>query len=173
MEFSGRMCAAACAAACAVLLAWPAAAQETVAFGSVSGRVVDSQGAVVPAARVTARQLDTNQIVALESDGAGRFRFPYLRVGPYEIVVSRAGFADATRTLTVTVGSAFDLPVALPLAGLDTTVQVAAAAPVIEAARSQLAGTVLSQEHGAEHTYHELYVRSETGLGSEKALVSH
>ena len=146
MDFSGRMCAAACAAACAVLLAWPAAAQETVAFGSVSGRVVDGQGAVVPAARVTARQLDTNQIVALESDGAGRFRFPYLRVGPYEIVVSRAGFADATRTLTVTVGSAFDLPVALPLAGLDTTVQVAAAAPVIEAARSQLAGTVLSQE---------------------------
>jgi cation/acetate symporter len=33
-------------------------------------------------------------------------------------------------------------------------------------------GTVLSREHGAEHTYHELYVRSETGLGSEKALVS-
>jgi cation/acetate symporter len=34
-------------------------------------------------------------------------------------------------------------------------------------------GTVLSTERGAERTYHELYVRSETGLGSEKALVSH
>jgi cation/acetate symporter len=33
-------------------------------------------------------------------------------------------------------------------------------------------GTVLSTEHGAERSYHELYVRSETGLGSEKALVS-
>src|ERR687888_73869 len=33
-------------------------------------------------------------------------------------------------------------------------------------------GTVLSTERGAERTYHELYVRSETGLGSEKALVS-
>jgi cation/acetate symporter len=32
-------------------------------------------------------------------------------------------------------------------------------------------GTVLSTERGAEHTYHELYVRSETGLGAEKALV--
>jgi cation/acetate symporter len=32
-------------------------------------------------------------------------------------------------------------------------------------------GTVLSTEHGAERTYHELYVRSETGLGAEKALV--
>jgi cation/acetate symporter len=34
-------------------------------------------------------------------------------------------------------------------------------------------GTILSSERGAERTYHELYVRSETGLGSEKALVEH
>jgi cation/acetate symporter len=34
-------------------------------------------------------------------------------------------------------------------------------------------GTVLSTERGAERTYHELYVRSETGLGAEKALVHH
>ena len=143
MEISRRMRAAACAAACAVLLAWPAAAQETVAFGSVSGRVVDEPG------RRGARGACDGAPARHQSDRRARirrrrpFRFPYLRVGPYEIVVSRAGFADATRTLTVTVGSAFELPVALPLAGLDTTVQVAAAAPVIEAARSQIAGTVL------------------------------
>jgi cation/acetate symporter len=32
-------------------------------------------------------------------------------------------------------------------------------------------GTMLSTERGAERSYHELYVRSETGLGAEKALV--
>jgi cation/acetate symporter len=32
-------------------------------------------------------------------------------------------------------------------------------------------GTMLTKEHGAERTFHELHVRSETGLGSEKALV--
>ncbi len=31
-------------------------------------------------------------------------------------------------------------------------------------------GTVLSREHGAERTYQELFVRSETGLGAEKAV---
>ena len=31
-------------------------------------------------------------------------------------------------------------------------------------------GTVLSRERGAERTYHELYVRSETGLGAERAF---
>jgi len=30
---------------------------------------------------------------------------------------------------------------------------------------------VLSKERGAERSYHELYVRSETGLGAERALV--
>ena len=31
-------------------------------------------------------------------------------------------------------------------------------------------GTMLSTEHGAERSFHELYVRSETGLGAERAL---
>lgn len=31
-------------------------------------------------------------------------------------------------------------------------------------------GTLLSSERGTDRSFHELYVRSETGLGSEKAL---
>src|SRR3954466_16170541 len=31
-------------------------------------------------------------------------------------------------------------------------------------------GTMLTREHGAERTFHELYVRSETGLGAERAI---
>jgi cation/acetate symporter len=34
-------------------------------------------------------------------------------------------------------------------------------------------GTMLSTERGAERTYHELFVRSEAGLGAEKSLVRH
>jgi cation/acetate symporter len=34
-------------------------------------------------------------------------------------------------------------------------------------------GTMLSHEHGTERTFQQLHVRSETGLGSEKALVLH
>src|SRR5689334_8800728 len=108
-------------AACVVLLPAVAVAQETVNFGSIGGRVADEQGAVVPGARVVARQLETNQSTELESDGSGRFRFPYLRVGRYEIVASRDGFAEARRPITVTIGSAFELPITLRVAGVDTT----------------------------------------------------
>ena len=34
-------------------------------------------------------------------------------------------------------------------------------------------GTMVSKERGAERSFHELYVRSETGLGAEKALPGH
>jgi hypothetical protein len=121
-------------------------AQETINYASVSGRVADAQGAVVPGARVSARQTATNVVADTVSDSEGRFRFPYLRVGPYEIRVQLEGFNDAVRTLTLTVGSAFDLSISLTVAGLDTTVTVAAEAPLLEAARSQIAGTVPQAE---------------------------
>jgi len=123
-----------------------AAAQETVSQASISGRVTDPQGAIVPGAVVTARQTETNLIAETTTDQAGRFRFPYLKVGPYQVTVHLQGFADATRALTLTVGSAFDLPVELAVAGVTTDVTVTGQGTVLEAARSQIAGTVSQTE---------------------------
>jgi hypothetical protein len=122
------------------------AAQETIASASISGRVTDPQSRVVPGAQVVARQLQTNVTTETLTDQDGRYRFPYLKVGPYEITVHLDGFKDAVRRLTLTVGSAFDLPIAIALAGLDTTVTVTGDATVLEAARSQIAGTVSATE---------------------------
>jgi len=121
-------------------------AQETINSASVSGRVTDPQGGVVPGAQVMARQTETNVAAETTTGQDGRFRFPYLKVGPYAIKVHLQGFADATRALTLTVGSAFDLPVALTVGGLDASVTVTAEAIVLEAARSQIAGTVSQTE---------------------------
>jgi len=129
-----------------ITLVLPASAQETVNQASVSGRVLDPQGAVVPGAQVTARHTQTNLTAETTTDSGGRFRFPYLRVGPYEITVHLEGFADLARSLTVTVGSAFDLPVTLAVAGVTADVTVTGQATVLEAARSQIAGTVSQTE---------------------------
>jgi len=133
-------------ALCVVASAHVAAAQETVNFASISGRVTDPQGAAVPGAKVTARQTETNVTAETVTDQQGRFRFPYLKVGPYEIKIRLQGFAEATRTLTLTLGSAFELPVPLKVASLDTSVTVTGEATVLEAARSQIAGTVSQTE---------------------------
>src|SRR5262249_22574896 len=92
------------------------------------------------------RQVDTNLLSAAETDHEGRFRFPFLRVGRYEVVVKHSGFADATQSLTLTVGAAFELPVQLALASTQTAVLVNDDAAVLESARSHIAGTVTRTE---------------------------
>ena len=88
-------------------------AQETVNYASVSGRVADPTGGVIRDAQVTARHVATNVTNTAKTDGEGRFRFPYLNVGTYEIKVRHGGFTDFAQSLTVTVGSAFEMPITL------------------------------------------------------------
>jgi hypothetical protein len=93
------LCAACGAAA-------PALAQQSIDLASLNGRVLDPSGATVPAAQITARHTQTNLTHTVVADGEGRFRFPYLRIGPYEITIRQRGFEDAIRHLTVTAGAA-------------------------------------------------------------------
>lgn len=118
------------------LLCW---AQETINNATVGGRVTDPSGAVVAGARVTARHVDTNLVTTTETDREGLFRFPYLRLGAFEVTVTKDGFAPASRSLALSVGSAFDLPIALAVASGRTVDTVTAEAAVLEGARSQIA----------------------------------
>lgn len=121
-------------------------AQESITSASVSGRVLDPSGAVVRGAAVEARQTDTNVKTATESDNEGRFRLPYLRPGGYEIMVRQAGFSDAIRSLTVSAGSAFEVPIALTVSASKEAITVQSDAAMIDAARTQIAGTVSQTE---------------------------
>ena len=76
-------------------------AQETINQATISGRVLDSQGAAVPGATVSVRQTDTNVTVQAITEADGRFRFPYLKIGPYELRAKLQGFKDNARTLVV------------------------------------------------------------------------
>jgi Carboxypeptidase regulatory-like domain len=123
-------------------------AQDAITLASVSGRVTDPTGSVVPGAHVSARRTETNRTSATLTDGEGRFRLPYLKVGAYEVTVSHPGFAQTVRPVVLTVGSAFELEVTLSVAGDQSSVTVEAEAAVIETARTQIAGTVSQAEVG-------------------------
>ncbi|HMZ22800.1 MAG TPA: carboxypeptidase-like regulatory domain-containing protein, partial [Blastocatellia bacterium] len=75
---------------------WQVNAQSTA--GAISGVVTDQQGAVVANAAVTARNVGTNESRSATTDGDGRYRFPNLSVGSYEITVQARGFAKYVRT---------------------------------------------------------------------------
>ncbi len=104
--------------------------------------MTDPSGGVIPGAEVTARHTDTNVTASAPTDEDGRFRFPYLSIGPYVITVRQQGFRETTRSLTLVAGAACELPVSLTLGGMDTNVTVTGRTELLEAARSQIAGTV-------------------------------
>ena len=131
---------------CALGAAGITSAQEAVNYASIGGLVTDPSGAVVDGAQVTARQIETNLTSGGTTDRDGRFRFPYLKVGQYEVTIHQQGFADVTRSLSLSVGSAFELPISLTVAAAASNVTVAGDAVVLEAARSEIASTVSTNE---------------------------
>jgi Carboxypeptidase regulatory-like domain/TonB dependent receptor-like, beta-barrel len=123
-----------------------ALAQQTINYASASGRVTDPSGAVVSGAQVIARETETNLSSMTSTDQEGRFRFPYLKPGQYEISVSAPGFAEIKRAVTLTVGAAFDLPLSLNVAAVKTDVNVTSEQAVLETARTQISGNVVQAE---------------------------
>src|SRR5215475_10583282 len=123
-----------------------ALAQQTINYASASGRVTDPSGALVSGAQVIARETGTNLSSMTSTDQEGRFRFPYLKPGQYEISVSAPGFAEIKRAVTLTVGAAFDLPLSLNVAAVKTDVNVTSEQAVLETARTQISGNVVQTE---------------------------
>src|ERR1700694_2698191 len=60
---------------------------------SLSGLITDPSGAAVSAASVTAKNFDTETSRIVPTDQTGRYRFFALPVGPYEVWVTKEGFA--------------------------------------------------------------------------------
>jgi carboxypeptidase family protein len=125
----------------------PVVAQQNVTSGTLSGRIADTTGAVVSGANVTATNLETNQRLATISDHDGRYRFPYLRTGDYDLTVEASGFAAVSKQLTVLVGQNLELGVKLDVAGVSAQVNIGSAdVPLIETVRTQVTETIRPRE---------------------------
>ena len=76
-------------------LAATAAAQTT---GSIAGQVQDEKGAAIPGATVTVRNTETGTSRTSQTDEDGRYRFPNLQVGAYEVTVEAPNFSKYVQT---------------------------------------------------------------------------
>lgn len=101
----------------------PAYAQSTT--GIISGRVVDQKKAVIPGVGVTVRNMETNVARSTVSDDGGRFRFPALPVGTYEVTAEISGFARYVRSpITLTLNQEAVLDVVMQVAPMEQVVTV-------------------------------------------------
>jgi hypothetical protein len=65
---------------------------------NVSGQIVDSQGASVPAATITLTHISTSRAVQTHSNAEGYFQLPPVPPGTYEMTAQAGGFAVARVT---------------------------------------------------------------------------
>src|SRR5260370_36669713 len=97
---------------------WLAMAQAA----SLSGTVTDATAAVVPQAKVTARNLATNASRGTATDGSGNYRITSLVPGVYDVLVERPGFKTVEYSrVELTVGQVQNLsPTLVPSATQET-----------------------------------------------------
>ncbi len=123
-----------------------ALAQQNVTSATLSGSIHDASGAVVHGANITAKNIETNQRVTATSDSEGRYRFPYLRTGDYDLTIEAQGFAIRYAPIY-----AFDRPGArsagrLEVAGVAAQVNIGSDVPMIETVRTQITETIRPRE---------------------------
>jgi carboxypeptidase family protein len=129
-------------AACLALV-WCIPSVGQVLKGSISGTVLDPQGAVVSGAQVKATNLATGIALTTTSDNAGLFRFSLIPAGEYKVEVSAQGFKTAVQSnVAVAAGRDSSLGgVHLTVGETSTTIEVSAAAPLIETTQAQVTNT--------------------------------
>src|SRR5215469_283987 len=124
--------------------------------GSISGTVVDPQGAVVSGAQVKATQIDTGATFSTSSDASGLFRFSLIPAGNYKVEIGAQGFKTAVQNnVPVTAGADQGLgSIKLPLGGTSETLEITTAVPLIETTQAQVtntfSGTILQTFAGTQ-----------------------
>ena len=102
----------------------PVAAQ-TASSGSVTGLVSDPQGASVPGAEVTLTDITTSGKQTATTNDSGRYNFPVVHPGLYDITVSKSAFKVAKMAQQrVSVGLVLTVNVTLEVGSLTETVVV-------------------------------------------------
>jgi Fe(3+) dicitrate transport protein len=82
-------------------------------LGSISGRVLDQNGAIVKGAHVRLRQRGMTFDRTVSTDESGAFRFDELIQSKYELSVTGAGFSAATEELALASGEAREVNLTL------------------------------------------------------------
>ena len=119
--------------------------QAQVATAELSGSVLDTSGAAVAQAKVTATSVATNLTHATASDSTGRYIITLLPPGDYTLTVEAPGFRKLLQTgLTLQINQQAELNLTLQVGQVSETLEVTAQAPLLETESSSL-GTVVSE----------------------------
>lgn len=125
-------------AALLLMAPWHTAHAQEV-YGSIFGTVTDPSGAVIPGADVTITDLSKNTKFPAKTNGTGEYRVDHLIPDTYSVSVTAKGFATATvPSVTLYANTAPEVDVKMQTGTATNTVEVTAAAPLLQTDRSDV-----------------------------------
>ncbi len=133
------------AAAAILCFMTPMMQAQTATTGQIVGVVADPTGAVVADANVTLTS-DAGVRRQTTTGGNGRYTFPLLDPGAYQVEVTHAGFASVKlQGIVVKITESSVIDVALKVASAPITVSVTGESPLVQT-ESSGKGTVIDQQ---------------------------
>src|SRR5437870_6624639 len=115
--------------------------------GSITGTVKDASGAVVSGAKVTLTNEDTGFTLATTTGSEGTYTFSPVRIANYRLDAQAQGFQKVTQTsVVVNVNANVRVDFTLKPGSTETTVEVTAAAPVLQVQDASV-GQVINQQN--------------------------
>jgi hypothetical protein len=127
-----------------VLCSIPLFAQRD--FGTLTGTVTDTTGAVVAGAKILITEQATGVKDTVESDSTGTYVRPLLKPGTYTIEVEATGFRKAIqRDILLAGGDRVGVNIQLTVGELSQSVEITAAAPLLQTETTTLGNTMNSK----------------------------
>src|SRR6185295_14209290 len=124
------------------LFAAAVAAQTQITTGTIQGTVLDANGAAIPGAEISLKNIDTNFTRTTTSDEDGRFTAPQLPSGRYTVTITKAGFATTVvEKADLTVGQALNLPISVKVSSVQETVTITAS-PTVDTVKTESSTTI-------------------------------
>src|SRR5436190_17500911 len=116
---------------------------------TITGKVADQNGAVIPGATIVVTLVKTGVSRTINSDDQGRYRLIQMEPGVYTLRVSSAGFATQEKTdLTTVAGQNVQLDLVLlpESVAAAAVVTISTDAPQVDTTRTVVGGTVTTHE---------------------------
>lgn len=116
---------------------------QSTTTGAIGITVTDPQGAVVPNAAVTVRNVETNKEETATTDSEGRARVVNLQPGNYSVTINASGFGAYTQDkVVVEVGLVTSVESPLSVGGQTANVEVTSEAPVINTTQQDFSSNI-------------------------------
>ena len=125
----------------------PERGSAQVLYGSIVGNITDPNGAVIPAAAITATNQETGVAKTTTSDASGSYQFVDLQPGTYTLKVAVSGFKTLERRDNpVALNNTTRTDVTLEVGSMEQSVTITGEAPVLQTDRAEVRTDVTTKE---------------------------